>query len=215
MRRFWVLPLRCALVCWLAVAASSARADDIPWSYSWSGPATVGNDAGGGVKFIPVSDSGVNGMNGKLAFQLESFGPAGNIKDGTYSLTMHLVDTVSNQSADLPFAGVLNGPTNQGLLNEFTAPLTVQKTIGGNNYGVVIGLYSAPGATGSGVLGVIGTNIMVVPSGQQQQQQQPPPVNKVPEPSTLALAAVALSGLVLHWGRRRLTGKAIARQPLQ
>ena len=123
----------------------------------------VANDSGGGVKLFMTSGQGVNGQNDVNAALLESFGNTGVIKNGSYTLTMHLVDKASKDSADLTFSGVLNGATDLSLQNQFTQPLTGTATLGGNNYGVVIGLYSAPGEPGSGIKGLIGTNVMVVP----------------------------------------------------
>ncbi len=194
------------LVCWLACAAASARADNISWNYGWSGTTEVLNNTGGGVQFIPSFGSGTNGEDGVPAVMLKAFGPTGVVTNGAYSLTMHLTDQASGTTADLSFSGVLSGTTDQGLLNQFNSPLTQQAMLGGNNYGVVIGLFAAPGPTGSGVQGMIGANVMVVP-GSGGGNPTPPPVTSVPEPATLTLAGLAAGALGLRWGWRRRAGR--------
>jgi hypothetical protein len=122
---------------------------------------------------------------------------------------MHLVDKGSNEFADLTFHGVLSGPTNLGLQNEFKAPVAATATLGGNVYGVIIGLYTPPGATGSGVKGVLATNVLVTP-GSGTPNPSPPPVSQVPEPGTLSLAGTGgVAILTLLMLRRRFARRPV------
>jgi hypothetical protein len=197
-----------ALVIWLICGFSTARAEDIGWSYSWSGTASVPNDGGGGVKFTFGAGEFKNNQNGVTAAVLEAFGPAGNINSG-YSLSMHLVDKKSSAFADIAFSGVLSGPTNLGLQNTFQAPVAWSGDLGGNHYGVVIGLYSAPGATDSGVKGVLAANVVVTPGGSTDHPT-PPPVTQAPEPGSLTLAATGVFAILgLFALRRRLVRRPI------
>jgi hypothetical protein len=200
-----------ALACSLVFAGSRARAEDVTWSYSWSGTAEVLNDKGGGVKFHLGSGTLTNNQNGVTAALLEAFGPSGNIVNGKYSLSVHLVDTATSKFTDLSFGGVLNGPTNLGLQNTFSAPVARVGAVGANNFGVIIGLYSAPGPTGSGVQGVLGTNVVVTPSGgggtggtgATGGGTKPP--SQVPEPTAMSLSAIGGIGIALAlFFRRRL-----------
>ena len=100
----------------LGFAVSSVRAEDVNWSYSWSGTTPVSIANGGGINFNLMAGTFTNSKISVPAVTLEAFGVAGNITDGKYSLTMHLVDNTSHQFADLVFAGVLSGPTNLGLV---------------------------------------------------------------------------------------------------
>src|SRR5436305_11585732 len=93
------------LAFFLAVAVPGAWAEDIGWTYSWSGTTSVANAGGGGVKFNLGAGEFSNGQNGVTAATLEAFGAAGLI-GGKYSLTMHLVDKTSKEFTDLTFTGV-------------------------------------------------------------------------------------------------------------
>lgn len=109
-----------ALACWFVCPGSHARAEDVTWSYSWTGTSEVLNSNGGGVKLLLGSGTYNNNQNGVTAALLQAFGPAGNIVNGQYTLSVHIQDNATKDFTDLTFHGVLNGPTNLGLQNTFS-----------------------------------------------------------------------------------------------
>ena len=72
------------LTCCLTFAPSTAWAEDINWSYSWSGTASVPNASGGGVILHMVSGIFANDKNDAPAVFLESFGPTGPLATGRF-----------------------------------------------------------------------------------------------------------------------------------
>ena len=118
-----------------------------------------------------------------------------------YSLTLTITDN-HHQSLLPPiiFTGVLNGTLSRNsaqLSNTFTSSQT--RTFFNESLIVTIGPYTAPGPPGHHRTGSIGAQVVVIGEGPP-----PPPVNKVPEPSTLALAS--LGGILLGWKAWRKHG---------
>ncbi len=191
----------------LLLAAASARAEQVSWSYSWSSsPAAVTSDDGtlGTVTFNPQSGGPLLGSHdsgpGILAATLDASGPASGTATFTnrgYGMTLHLTDNASGATGDLTFGGALSGTLGSAykLTNSFTAPITQSITLGGNQYIATIGLFQAPLP---GTPGQLGANVTVNGSGQTT------PVTQTPEPSSLVLVAVGLSACGLRgWWRRR------------
>jgi hypothetical protein len=196
----------CALLACLALTAQ-ARADFIPWSYTFSSsPGTVSADGGAGsVKILPSSGSGLNGIKDILAAQLQTIAanpPAGqaNFTNAPYSLTITLHDGASGKSGSLTFGGTLGGWFNAStasITSKFNNPITQQITLGQDIYAVTIGSFKSPGGSSSGTFGRIGADVLVSGPGTT-------PPRAAPEPATLALAALGASALAArHWWRKR------------
>jgi hypothetical protein len=106
MKRFLVLAL--VAVPALLVAGAPARADFIPWAYSFSAsPNPVTSDNGSAsVTFAPTSGNESLSFNNLLAANLSALGPANAAFTGRgYTMTLHLTDLASSASADLKWAG--------------------------------------------------------------------------------------------------------------
>ncbi len=208
-------PTRLCLVALLAPLALlalivPARADYVPWSYTWStNPGSVSADGGAGsIHMLPASGNEINGMQNVLAAQLQTIAsnPAAakaNFSNGGYTMTITLLDKASGQSGSLTFGGKLSGyftPTAANITNQFTGPVSQQLTLGKDSYTVVLGSYLPPGGPSSGTFGRIGADVLVSGPGTV-------PPTQAPEPGSLALAALGVSalGARLWWQRRQRT----------
>jgi MYXO-CTERM domain-containing protein len=187
----------------LLLVTAPARADFIPWSYTWSSsPGAVKADGNtGAINILPSSGTQTNGIKDVLAAQLQAVGSvAGTFTNAPYSLTVTIHDDASKTAGSLTFNGVINGDyTNGGgIHNKFSAPITQQLKLGQDLYTVTIGSFSAPGAPNSGTFGRIGADVIVTGPGSSQ------PVG-APEPGTLALAALGAGALFARrcWKKRR------------
>jgi MYXO-CTERM domain-containing protein len=187
----------------LTLLAAPARAENIPWSFSWSGsPSAIPDDTKlGSINVLPGQGNEVNSVQNILAAQLQAVGSsAASYTNAPYSLTMTITDGNSNTSNSMTFSGALSGNYNSagGIHNTFLGPITQQLTLGGNIYSVTIGSFTGPLAPGSGTNGHIGADVIVTvgPGGGAQT---------APEPGTLALAALGVGSLAARrwWKRRR------------
>src|SRR5207237_853592 len=115
----------------LLLLAAQARADFIPWSFTWSSsPGAVPDDAKtGSIQFLPNSGTQINGINDVLAAQLQALGStAGTFTNAPYSLTVTIHDDASKAAGSLTFNGVVNGDhtSGGGIHNKFGDPITQQ-----------------------------------------------------------------------------------------
>jgi hypothetical protein len=176
-----------------------ARADLVDYSYHWSvAPSAVIPSGTGGVQIVLSSDgttsSAVGAANSIPAATVSTFSAATNPPDNfnvSYDLKLHLTDKASGMAGDFDFAGSLSGQLTQStssLTSTFGNP-TQMITLGSHTYGVTIAPASltlpAPGATPLAELKAIVK------------------VEDAPEPSTLALGAMAASVLGFVARRRR------------
>jgi hypothetical protein len=121
-----------------------------------------------------------------------------------YTLSLFLKDNASGQSTTLAFKGVFNGnisATSANVTTIFTAPLVETVALGSNTYTVNLGNYSPPGppdASNAGSISAhVGVNEFTPPP-----PPSPPPAEHLPEPSTLLLSCLGLSGMGLAAWRK-------------
>jgi hypothetical protein len=193
MKRLLVLAL--SAVPALLVAGAPARADFIPWAYSFSAsPNPVTSDNGSAsVTFAPTSGHESLSFNNLLAASLSAAGPAdAAFTSRGYTMTMHLTDLASSASADLKWTGAFSGNSPLNLTNKVPNP-SQQVTLGQHQYTVNLGNFVPPT---SGKAGQLGVNVVVAGPSV--------PVNNAPEPASLLLAALGGSAIGLRaWWRRR------------
>jgi hypothetical protein len=203
---------RVATPCWgalalvLSLASTPAWAEPVIWSYEWvTSPDVVAPSSGtGGVKLIPISGSATN-IKDTIAVRLEALSPGdgtATFTDRPYSLTLNLMDEVSQAKGSLTFTGLLSGEitsSTAALTNVFTSDTSKSITLGGNLFAVTVGAFESPLAPGPAKLGKIGADVIVSGSGPVV-----PPVTEVPEPTGMVLLGLGLSALgVGSWRKRR------------
>jgi hypothetical protein len=217
----------------LLLGASPARADLFTaWNYSWdvTPPVITSSKAGsGGVTFaVSPKGDGTTASPAVAGFLI----PAGSITtffssttngadtftQANYTLTLHLTDRNDSHPDmhdmhDFVWTGTISGTLNgtrdgTHLTNTFSDPLTQHHVVGGHNYWVTLepnpATINSPGQAATlidAMVKITGTNT-----------EAPPPVQEVPEPSTFALAGLALSlaGLGCWYRRRRVSALALA-----
>jgi hypothetical protein len=199
----------------LSLAASSARADQIAWSYSWEPSAmSLASDAGAGnILLTAESTKSASGDSDTVATNLHVSSSASShtpeqFSHAAYSLSLSLTDAASHLSGTLTFTGFFTGTisaSTSNLANTFTGELTQQLSLGNHVYTVTIDRYSAPGPPGATNGGSISAHV-------KANLQVDPPVHPSPEPTSLALAGLGLAGCA--WGcRRRRKVRARTRRP--
>jgi hypothetical protein len=203
MKRLLVLALLAVPA--LLVVGAPARADFIPWSYSFSvnpNPVTS-NDGSASVNFATTSGTHTGSNDSFLATTLTGSGSTNAaFSSRGYTFTMHLTDLASSTSANLSWTGAFSGNSPFNLTNKVPNP-NQTVTLGQHEFTATLGAFVPPvsGKAGSLQVQVIATT----PNGG--------PVNQVPEPTSLLLAGVGLSALGARaWWRKRSAGaRAISR----
>jgi hypothetical protein len=200
------------------LAASTARAGFIPWSYQWeASPPVVLSDSSrlhdiaqpfGAVVLLGQGHPKDASNHSEIVavslrtFSLASDGHPAIFTHAGYSLTVHLTDLASHQSGNLTFTGEFNGRLSRkhaDIDNKFTGPRTQTLTLGNNLYTVHIGPFAPPGPPSSGGTGAISADVSAHPAGVT-----------TPEPSTLFLMSLGALGLsVISWKKRRRVPRGI------
>ncbi|MGH9677108.1 MAG: hypothetical protein ACRD36_08400, partial [Candidatus Acidiferrum sp.] len=153
----WMAPAALTLL----LAAWPARADFIPWTYSWSNnPADIlaDNPIGGGrISLSSESSHQVVGDSDIVATNIRTFSSAppsapDTFTQKSYMLALGLKDDNSGQSGITIFTGVFNGTLtaeSSNITNKFTSPTTQVLVLGGNTYTITLNAYTPPGPVGS------------------------------------------------------------------
>jgi hypothetical protein len=189
----------------LLTLGGSARADLIFWTYNWSrSPAQVMSDAPG-TSYISLTDESAHqavGDSDIVATNIRAFSTApptnpDHFTAKPYTLTLFLMDQASGISGTITFNGQFDGTMsalNSNITNTFTNAVTQTLVLGTNRYTATIGNYAPPGPTGSSNSGSISAHAVVTVDSL---------LTDAPEPSTLALAALAVPLLGLAAWRQR------------
>jgi hypothetical protein len=220
MKRFSVTLLT-GVVAALLLCNSSARADNLPWSYNWT-PNTLSlpsDNPGTKLKFTneptdaggnPLSAVSVSGNSDIVATQIsvESNAPSGfpDKFTSTPNLQMKLkiTDGTSGQSASFIFQGSFNttnpsdpstaSSVNSNVKFNILSPTSFTQVIGAAEYTIKYVSYTPPPPAGSANKGSIAFHVTV--TGLQ--------IQKVPEPASMLLAGIGASFMGLGaWRKRR------------
>ena len=195
----------------LVFAGAQAQAGFVGWDYSWTPsslvvPADSGGTGGVSLTFMALDHA--DGPSDVIATNIRTFSSASrsspdSITNGSYSLTLNLIDSASGQSGSVTFTGMLNGTfstTSSNLANMFTGPTSEQLTLGGHMYTISIGPYAPPGPPGAANAGTISAHVDVDDNGGGGGGGG----GDTPEPSTLVLSGLGLSFLgAASWRKRR------------
>ncbi len=203
-----------ALVAVTAFGVSQARADFVSWTYNFGrSPLAVAADGAGtgGLALTDESTHQADGTSDIVATNIRAFSSAPrNLPDTftskPYTLSLFLKDNASGQSTTLTFGGVFNGTisaTSANVTTTFLAPLVKSVKLGDHTYSVNLGSYSPPGPPAASNAGSISAHVGV------DQFTPPPPTGtggggtgQAPEPSTLLLSCLGLSGMGLAGWRK-------------
>jgi hypothetical protein len=182
------------------LAQVPARADLIPWMYSWSGsPSVISADAPG-TSTITLTDEPLReaiGNSDIVATNLRTFSTAPATHPDTfthaaYTLGLFLLDPDSGQSGTLTFNGYFDGTlssANSNIGNTFTGQTTQTIRLGDHLFTAHVNSYTPPGLPGTSNSGSIGAHVTIT-------------IQTLPEPSTLTLSGVGMILLGVARGRR-------------
>lgn len=190
------------------IVSSALQAGPLDWSYKWNvSPLAVPADGGGSISLTNLISGANTGTSSVIATNLVTnssvLSPSVENFDesSTYTLTMTLTDTTSGLSDTFAFDGHFEGTlskTSSNIDNFFDSLTSITKTIGANEYTVVIGPYVAPGSPESGGQGSIGAKVFV-----ERKEQPPGDPKDSPEPSTLLLSGLGMSLMGLVYRRKK------------
>jgi hypothetical protein len=199
-----------ALFAVAAFSMSQVRADFVPWSYNWE-PSALSVKAGGastgGLSFTDEPIKHADGTSDIVVTNIRAFSSASRSKPDVFtnaaiSFSLVLKDELSNQTATLKFSGLFNGTisaTSANVRFTPTVPLIETVKLGGHTYTVNLGNYAPPGPPDASNAGSISAHVGVdeiVHGGGGGGQ--------APEPSTLLLSCLGLSGLgIAGWRKLR------------
>lgn len=196
----------------LAVAAvlfattGSARADLISWGYDWAASPAAVTAGTGSVSLSNETFKTAVGNSQVVVTNLKVFSTAVpgtpdtfGLGDGNYSMILKLTDIDSGLTATLTFTGQLQGSfsaSSANVTNTFTGLVSQTAFLGANQYTVTLNAYTPPGPPAQGNLGSIGAFVQVSKID----------IQRVPEPTALALAGLGVGMAGLAAWRRRRTG---------
>ena len=199
----------------VALATGRGHGGLIPWNYQWSADPIVVNaspfgpnsPATGGITLIPGAITMTGGSPGValgnsniVAVNLTTFsfspsptGEPDRFNNTPYSLNITLTDIASHDARLMSFHGLFHGTlsdTSANIRTTFTSPTTQSAMLGGNFYTVNLTSYTPPGPPSANNEGTIGAHVEVHPL-------------ETPEPSSLLLCGIGLTGAIGSCVRRR------------
>lgn len=222
------------LACAAWLAAASAHAAPITWSYNWSrNPVDVfstskdpitNEDVVDNTSRLYLSDEPLRTASGDsdvVATNIDTFSSAfptdpAQFTNRIFKLTMFLQDGPSSASTTLDFNGFFSGTLSESSSNiaaTFTGTTVYEDLrLGDNLYTVSIGPYAPPGPPVANNLGSISAHVTVKPFDDDDEENPPPPPppppHGAPEPSTVLLSCLGLSFLGAAAVRKRLAKKS-------
>jgi hypothetical protein len=197
-----------------AFGVGPAHADFVPWSYNFTPSAlsiAADSPGTGGLSLTNEPTKRADGTSDVVVTNIRAFssalrGSPDHFTHAAYSFTLVLTDLTSHQSATLKFSGFFSGSfsaTSSNIQNTYTAPLIQTVTLGGHMYTVNLGTYAPPGPPDASNAGSISAHVAV----DEVHGGGPPPAH-APEPTTLLLSCLGLSGMGLagwrRWRQKRL-----------
>jgi hypothetical protein len=197
----------------LLVSPFLARADFVPWTYNFGRspvavPANVGGT--GGLTLTDEQTHQADGTSDIVATNIRAFSSAlrnqpDTFSNSPYTLSLFLKDNASGQSTTLSFKGVFNGiisATSSNVTTTFIGQLAQTVKLGSNTYTVNLGNYAPPGPPDASNAGSISAHVAVNEITPPSTGGGGPGPAQAPEPSTLVLSCLGLSGLGMAGWRR-------------
>ena len=217
----------------LLLGASSARADNLPWTYNWTPSTLTVVDPANPTSKIhltnepldadgnPLSFVGVTGNSDIVATQLfvDSDAPPGfpdEFKDSpSVQFKLKITDSTSGQSGLFYFTGHFNttDPNDPSTVSDEntnvkftpTGTQTYTQQIGNSEYTIKYVSYTPPGPEGAANKGAIAYHVSV---RALDITKEPP--SQTPEPTSMLLAGIGASFMGLGaWRKRRRQGNLV------
>jgi hypothetical protein len=207
------LALLTTLFATMACGTSQVQASFVSWSYNWT-PSALALPAdvpgSGGLSLTNEPTKNADGTSDVVVTNIRGFSSASRsapdkFTRAAYTFTLVLTDLASGQSAHMAFSGFFSGTmsaTSANIANTFTGVTSASAvTLGGHVYTVTMGNYSPPGPPTASNAGSISAHVGVDET-PNQPPPEPPPAGQAPEPSTLLLSCLGLSGLGMAGWRK-------------
>jgi hypothetical protein len=197
--------------------ASTARAEYLNWSYSWSMTPPTITSAQSGIVAATVSGWTTPGVTSPVdVVTLTTFASSSSTNPGDfviphthYDLTLSLTDNAipGMLPKTITMGGEMWGtvsPTQISVFNSFTTP-TGSTSFGGHSYSVTLTKFTPPTLDGLGtpVSGAITAQISVDKGANGGPGTGGGGPSKTPEPASLVLAGMVFPVLMWYRGRRR------------
>jgi hypothetical protein len=210
------------------IGVGSARADFVPWSYNWE-PSSLTIHAGGagtgGLSFTDEPLKHADGTSDVVVTNIRAFSSATRgipdvINHIPMTFKLFLEDEASKATATLSFSGFFNGTisaTSANVAFVATAPLFRTVKLGANTFTINLGNYSPPGPPDASNAGSLSANVAVNEishgggGGGIGGSGGGSGGGRAPEPSTLLLSCLGLSGIGLAGWRKWRQRTAAAR----